>query len=172
MPPLPSPSPQTVRLAPGRHAGPHDGACLMELSSMLAGESFTDRPASVSPAFAAFLRGYHDHLDPQLRGELHGLASDVVGTRGDDARERERARQLLLLARRLRGRRVPRFGAPDVTCEVAGMLAAEAVRGLPQLHEIVVRTVRELAAPRVTVDAVLSAPRSAAAAADPPLAIL
>ena len=38
---------QTIKLGRGKHARPEDGACAMELASMLAGERFTDHPASV-----------------------------------------------------------------------------------------------------------------------------
>jgi len=47
---------QTVSLSKGKHSGPDQGACVMELASMLAGESFNDRPRSVDRAIAAFLR--------------------------------------------------------------------------------------------------------------------
>jgi hypothetical protein len=46
---------QTVRLSAGRHRSPDDGACVMELASMLAGEPFSDRPATVCPVIAGFL---------------------------------------------------------------------------------------------------------------------
>ena len=47
---------QTVRLGRGKHASPTDGVCVMELSSMLAGERFSDRPRSVCPVIASLLR--------------------------------------------------------------------------------------------------------------------
>lgn len=37
---------QTIKLSKGKHTDPEDGACVMELASMLAGEPFTDHPAS------------------------------------------------------------------------------------------------------------------------------
>ena len=43
---------QTVRLCRGKHWSPAQGACVMELSSMIAGEPFTDRPASVCRVIA------------------------------------------------------------------------------------------------------------------------
>jgi len=44
---------QTVRLSQGKHRDPDHGACVMELSSMLAGEAFSDRPRCVDPVIAA-----------------------------------------------------------------------------------------------------------------------
>jgi hypothetical protein len=36
---------QTIKLSKGKHASPGDGACVMELASMLAAEPFSDHPA-------------------------------------------------------------------------------------------------------------------------------
>ena len=36
---------QTIKFSKGKHAYPEEGACVMELASMLAGEPFTDHPA-------------------------------------------------------------------------------------------------------------------------------
>ena len=57
---------QTVRLARGRHQSPDQGACVMELASMLAGERFSDQPRTVCPVIAGFLRAYNDILDDEL----------------------------------------------------------------------------------------------------------
>jgi hypothetical protein len=72
---------QTVRLSPGRHRSADDGACVMELASMLAGEPFSDRPHSVCPIIAAFLRTYNDGIDDERRRDLYRFASEAVGTR-------------------------------------------------------------------------------------------
>ena len=56
---------KTIKLSTGKHASPEDGACVMELASMLAGESFTDHPASVCPVIGSLLRASEravDHL--------------------------------------------------------------------------------------------------------------
>lgn len=45
---------------------------------MLAGEKFSDHPATVSPVIAAFLRTYNDGLDDRRRQDLHPLASLIV----------------------------------------------------------------------------------------------
>jgi hypothetical protein len=86
---------QTVRLSKGRHSSPEHGACVMELASMLAGESFTDHPRSVSRAIATFLRSYNDIVDDDRRQDLYRYAADVVGTAGDGATERARATRLI-----------------------------------------------------------------------------
>jgi hypothetical protein len=73
-------SAQTVKLRPGRHAGPEDGACVVELASMLAGESFSDHPRCVSPVIAAFLRGYNDGIGDFRRQDLFPVAAEIVGS--------------------------------------------------------------------------------------------
>jgi hypothetical protein len=86
---------QTVRLARGKHTSPERGACVMEVSSMLAGEPFSDRPQSVCPIIASFLRAYNDALDDDRRQDLYRFASDSIGTRGTRALERARAARCL-----------------------------------------------------------------------------
>jgi hypothetical protein len=85
------PSHQTIRLSRGSHAGPHQGACVMELASMLAGEPFGDHPACASPVIAALLRAYNDRVGDERRQALRPYAALVVGTRGDDGVEAARA---------------------------------------------------------------------------------
>jgi hypothetical protein len=67
----------------------------MELASMLAGEPFTDRPESVCPVIAEFLRTYNDEVDDKRRRELYVYASQSVGTRGGHDVERLRANMCL-----------------------------------------------------------------------------
>ncbi len=86
---------QTTRLGPGRHDAPGEVVCVMELASMLAGERFSDRPATVCPMIAALLRVYNDALDDDRRQDLYRYASDSVDTRGDYALERRRAARVL-----------------------------------------------------------------------------
>ena len=77
---MPQVSYQTIRLAKGKHQSAEQGACVMELASMLAGESFTDHPQSVSAPIASFLRRYNDVLDDRRRQDLYPYAARVVGT--------------------------------------------------------------------------------------------
>jgi hypothetical protein len=86
---------QTIRLIRGRHSTPERGACVMELSSMLAGEPFTDRPACVCPVLAEFLRTYNDEIDDRRRQDLYAYASLAVGTNGGHSAERLRANMCL-----------------------------------------------------------------------------
>ena len=86
---------QTVRLARGRHRSPDEGACVMELASMLAGERFTDRPSCVDPVLAAYLRALNDRLDARRRLDLRPYAAAVVGTNGNRSATRRRRRRCL-----------------------------------------------------------------------------
>jgi hypothetical protein len=92
MPPV---SHQTIKLTRGRHSSPEHGACVMELASMLAGESFSDHPRSVSRPIASFLRGYNDLLDDRRRGDLYRYASQAVGTAASAEVEAARVARLL-----------------------------------------------------------------------------
>jgi hypothetical protein len=87
-----TPNYQTIALGVGRHSGPDDGACVMELASMLAGERFSDHPRSVCPVIGSFLRKYNDGLDDERRQDLYAVAAKVVGTRDRRVR-RLRARR-------------------------------------------------------------------------------
>jgi len=85
---------QTIKLGKGKHSSPDDGACVMELASMLAGESFTDHPSSVCPVIASFLRAYNDSIDDDRRQDLYAYASKVVGSRTSADIQRARAELL------------------------------------------------------------------------------
>ena len=61
---------QTITLSKGKPASPEDGACAMELASMLAGEPFNDHPRSVCPVIGSFLRAYNDRIDDGRRQDL------------------------------------------------------------------------------------------------------
>jgi hypothetical protein len=86
---------QTVELAAGKHMSPDDGACVMELASMLAGEPFGDRPRSVCPVIGAVLRPYNDCVGPDRRQDLYAYAARVVGTRASRKITALRARTAL-----------------------------------------------------------------------------
>jgi hypothetical protein len=86
---------QTIRLSKGKHAAPTEGACVMELASMLAGEPFSDRPASACPVVGGFLRAYNDRIDDERRQDLYRYAAEVVDTRGSADIERARERRCL-----------------------------------------------------------------------------
>lgn len=125
---------QTVRLSRGKHGSPLEGACVMELASMLAGEPFSDRPRSVCPAIGAFMRIYNDRLDDERRQDLYAYAARIVGTTAGakvvDARIRacdEFAREAAARRPRALARlRRARMG-PSATPSAAGVAAARAI---------------------------------------------
>ncbi len=83
---------QTARLSTGKHGSPAEGACVMELASMLAGEPFTDAPPSVCPVIRDFLRSYNDRIDDERRQDLYACAAEVVDSRSTAFVETERLR--------------------------------------------------------------------------------
>ena len=105
---------QTVRLERGKHASYGEGACVIELASMLAGEPFSDHPQSVSPMIAGFLRAYNDLVDDQRRQDLYEYASAVVGTAASSSVEARRIARVVtwgheMAQRRKRWWRTARF---------------------------------------------------------------
>ena len=108
---------------------------------MLAGEPFTDRPASVCPVIAAFLRTYNDGVDDRRRRDLFRFASEAVGTRGSQRLEERRAElcrrwisechpQVAGGPARLVPTRLRTWGTKDDddAGTIAGRLAAQSVR--------------------------------------------
>jgi hypothetical protein len=150
---------QTIKLSKGKHSSPEDGACVMELASMLAGEAFTDHPACVCPAIGSFLRAYNDSLGDERRQDLYEYASRVVGTHGSSALERVRAERLIAWAsaRRPRpwARLLPerwRAGAPGrrPSIDAAGTHAVHSIRRhTDESHVAALALVDELLAMKV-----------------------
>jgi hypothetical protein len=103
---------QTIKLSRGKHASPEEGACVIELASMLAGEPFSDHPRSVCPVVAAVLRRYNDALDDRRRQDLYAYASKVVGSRGSIRLERARSEHLRQWVSERTPRHWPRWFAP------------------------------------------------------------
>lgn len=103
---------QTIKLGTGKHTSPEDGACVLELASMLAGEQFSDHPATVCPVIGSFLRAYNDSVDDSRRQDLYAYASQVVGTRGSTELQQARAERMLAWASELRQRRWTRALLP------------------------------------------------------------
>jgi hypothetical protein len=95
----------------------------MELASMLAGEPFSDHPASVCPVIGSFLRGYNDSIDDQRRQDLYAYASKVVGSRSVfDEVQRVRADWLVSWASEQRPRRFTRISRRFALRSRAGRL--------------------------------------------------
>src|SRR6202047_1980950 len=58
----------------GTHDSAEEGACLLELVSLLAGEEFSDAPRCVSPVLANAGRAWNDSLGDEERERLLGDA--------------------------------------------------------------------------------------------------
>jgi hypothetical protein len=104
---------QTIKLSKGKHTSPEEGACVMEVASMLAGEPFTDHPASVCPVIASFLRAYNDSVDDGHRQDLYAYAARVVGSRASSRVQRARAERLAVWAAEMLERRWSRYLMPS-----------------------------------------------------------
>jgi hypothetical protein len=164
---MPVSSHQSVRLGRGSHRSPEHGACVLELSSMLAGERFSHRPRSVCFVIAELLRTFNDGVDDERRQELYGCASVVVGSRAsiDVVRRRvARLRGVVLEApngrsrfqRWVQGSRMQRAGERETATCTAHVLISDRERGLERL----VALVEELVAMRPEApDAASTAPR-------------
>lgn len=64
-------------LSPGRHRRRRHGVCLMEYTSIIAGERFSDHPRCTDPALAAVARAVNDYSSDAARQPLAALASDL-----------------------------------------------------------------------------------------------
>jgi hypothetical protein len=70
-----------LTLKEGKHDSFDDGVCLLELTSWLAGEPFTDHPQCVDPVLAAFGRSWNDALGDADRDRLlKPFAAKLIGT--------------------------------------------------------------------------------------------
>jgi hypothetical protein len=146
---MPPTSYQTVRLARGRHQSPDQGACVMELASMLAVEPFSDHPQSVCPVIGAFLRAYNDGLPDDRRQDLYGYAARIVGSASNRRVRRARARRCL----RWFASEIPGAPTPSPvsllmagwTLGSVGRAAARAARSSVETHQSVLRLLDELA---------------------------
>lgn len=71
-------------LARGRHGAARNGACFMELASMLAGERWSDRPSCTHPLLAAVARYVNDYTSDEARQRLAVLIPSVIGLTSDE----------------------------------------------------------------------------------------
>jgi hypothetical protein len=145
---------QTIKLSRGKHSSPEDGACVMELASMLAGEPFTDHPISVCPVIGSFLRAYNDSIDDRRRQELYAYASRIVGSRSSTDVQRLRAERLSAWSWDMRRGRIARLIALrnlsrmwSASTETIGIIAVRAVRRhTNESHTAVLALIDELLA--------------------------
>lgn len=73
----------TIRLDKGKHSGPDDGHCLLEVVSMLAGQPFSDHPPCVSPVLRDYGINLNDAWDDVQRQKLLPFAPRLLNTAGD-----------------------------------------------------------------------------------------
>lgn len=127
-------SKQNVRLASGRHSSPAEGACVVELASLLAGERFSDRPLSVCPVLGAYMRVLNDRLGDRSRQALLACAAELVGSRDRWKVRRRRARACARWADEMdsqrRWRRMVLALQPEVAVERCAVLASHRGVGL------------------------------------------
>jgi hypothetical protein len=165
---------QTVRLSRGRHPSPEDGACVMEMASMLAEEPFSDHPPSVCPVIGAFLRVYNDAVDDDRRQDLYGYAARVVGSRASQDVTAARAGFLAERTRELRKARrrwplgvgflIGFWWTPGFTPD-ASFAVSELVQRGREGHQVALALVDELLA--IRADAPYGAPAEAVSAPEP-----
>jgi hypothetical protein len=103
---------QTIKLGRGKHHAPDEGACVMELASMLAGEDFSDHPISVCPVIGSLLRAHNDSIDEQRRQDLYAYAAKVVGSRSSSAVQDARAARLIAWSRAVKRRQAAQSRLP------------------------------------------------------------
>jgi hypothetical protein len=94
-------------LAAGRHRSPRHGACLMEYTSVLAGERFSDSPRCTDPVLAAVARAVNDYSTDAARQRIAPYAGDLTTTHGagDDVQHGIVRRCLLTALRAAEGNR-------------------------------------------------------------------
>ena len=123
---------------------------------MLAGEPFTDHPASVCPVIGSFLRSYNDAIDERRRQSLYEYASRAVGSRGGQRVQEQRAERLaewadqVLHTRRTWFLRSPLRALSRLRKPPIDAIGPYAVRAIPkhsdETHEAVLALVDELLA--------------------------
>lgn len=151
-----------IRLSPGRHDSPRDGACVVELASLIAGEEFTDRPECVCPVIGAFLRAWNDRAAYADRQRLRPYAERVIGSRGSAEITRQR-RDLCIewggadLSRGRLGRLVAIAGARLRIASVIGIREAMNLdQGAPEYAARLLLGRRDLAGAFLLLDAMLT----------------
>jgi hypothetical protein len=122
-----------IKLTRGSHQSPRHGLCVMELASLLAGERFSDHPASVCPVIGSVMRSYNDAVSDPRRQDLYPYAARMLGTRSTTEISELRRARIIAWAREGRPvRRLPRWRARDAFPEpcrkTAGAIAMSAIR--------------------------------------------
>lgn len=81
-----SQTPVVPLLARGRHRRPEDGACFMEMASVLAGAAWSDDPPCTHPLLARLARWVNDLTSDEGRPALATLVPTVIGLTSTDPR--------------------------------------------------------------------------------------
>ena len=116
-------------LSAGRHRNSRKGACFMEYASVLAGERWSDHPASTHPAISSLARAVNDCTSDSARSTLAPLIPSVIGLGVGDERLDERI-AVLVAAR-------AGIAALPIACEsrqrtiAVGLLYAHELLGRP-----------------------------------------
>jgi hypothetical protein len=89
--------------AKGWHQTPKSGACIMEMASFLAGETWSDRPRCVDSLLAGVSRTINDLCDDETRSRLFALLPRLMGTKiwdpqdvAKSAKERDKVHGLMV----------------------------------------------------------------------------
>ena len=69
-------------LSRGKHRSPRQGACFMEMASVLANETWSDRPRCTHPLLSQLARLVNDHTSDAGRAELVVHIPEVIGVHG------------------------------------------------------------------------------------------
>lgn len=122
------------KLSSGSHDSPQQGLCVMELASLLAGERFSDHPASVCPVIASLMRSYNDAASDARRQDLYPYAARILGTRSTlEVAELRRARIIAWAREGRPSMRLPRWSPdaafPEPVRKTAGAIAITAICG-------------------------------------------
>ncbi len=141
---------EDLKLSRGSHQSPQQGLCVMELASLLAGERFSDHPASVCPVIGSVMRSYNDASNDVRRADLYPYAARILGTRSTlEVSERRRERVIAWAREGRVTRRLPRWragsGLPEACRKTAGAIAMGAIRHHnDRTHERVLALLDEL----------------------------
>ena len=108
-------------LARGKHRRPEDGACFMEMASVLAGEAWSDAPPCTHPLLARLARRVNDLTSDAGHRRLAPLIPSVIGLTSDDPRWDD---EIALLTATLA---LPLAAPADQPPLAAGLLACESL---------------------------------------------
>jgi hypothetical protein len=120
-------------LSRGKHRRPKQGACFMEMASVMAGEKWSDHPGCTHPALAEVARLVNDNSTDQHRSELAVLVPSVVGLSSPD----EELRWTVGITSAVASYAVTRVPQPSQRALAAGLItmqravAARGLQGLP-----------------------------------------